>query len=368
MANLPLSNVFHRKVKTGISVVSVAVEVALVLIVIGLVYGNIKEAAHRVANVGAEILFQAPDSSPFFVLNAGVLPIALTEEIGRVEGVEVVAPVLLGRITRIKNALKVVAAFGIEPQSYNLIGAGIRIVEGRGLEEPDDLVVDTVLSSSDGIRVGDSLSLLNRDFHVSGICEAGAGARIYAHISTLALATAQSGKASFFFVKVGESEDIGEVAVALEKKFEGYRVTALEGLFEAMRESAFGLRELVRVLSAMAVLISFLVILLAMYTSVNERAREIGVLKALGASRLYILRQVLIESLILCLLGILLGFLLYFLGKQLIYYLYPTLTVALDPQWFVIAAALGIAGGLLGALYPALRAALLDPVVALNVE
>jgi putative ABC transport system permease protein len=368
MANLPLSNVFHRKTKTGISVFSVGIEVALVLVMVGLVHGNIREAADRVANVGAEILFQAPDSSPFFVLNTGVLPVKLREEIYRVDGIEVVAPVLLGRVTRMKGVLKIVAVFGIEPESYNSIGTGIQIVQGRGLEQPDDLVVDTVLAASDEIRVGDSLRLLNHDFQVSGICKAGAGARMYVRIETLGQTTAQSGRASFFFIKLPESVDISKVATVLETTFEGYRITALEGLFETMRESAFGLREFIRVVSAVAVLVSFLVILLAMYTTVVERTREIGILKALGASRFYIARQVLAESLILCSLGVLLGFGLFFLGKRWIYFVYPTLTVALDPQWFIIAAALGVIGGLVGALYPALRAALLDPVEALNFE
>jgi putative ABC transport system permease protein len=122
------------------------------------------------------------------------------------------------------------------------------------------------------------------------------------------------------------------------------------------------------VLSFLAVLISFMVILLAMYTTVIERTREIGVLKALGAGKMYIIRLVITESFLICLIGVLVGYGFSLLGRFTILTLFPTLTVSLVPRQFVIAALLGIFGGLLGALYPAYRAAKLDPVEALNFE
>jgi putative ABC transport system permease protein len=158
------------------------------------------------------------------------------------------------------------------------------------------------------------------------------------------------------------------VGAALEEQFEGYQVTALESYTEALKENALGLDEFTQVLSFLAVLISFLVILLAMYTTVIERTREIGILKALGASKLYIVRLVVAESFIICAIGVIVGFILSLIGRFWVLSLFPTLTVALLPKWFMIAALLGIGGGLLGALYPAVRAAKLDPVEALNFE
>jgi len=318
--------------------------------------------------VGADIIFQGPDSSAFFALASGVMPVELAEKLEEIPGVQSAAPVLLGRITSLKGTNKLVTIFGVDPDSYDGIGGGLRIVEGRTLENPNDLLVDTILSASDDLHVGDKMTIMNREFTISGICTAGAGARLFASIGVLGEASAQPNKASFFFVDVASTHEIGEVAARLEAEFEGYGVTAMESFAEAMQEQAFGLQEFIRVLSILAVLISFLVILLAMYTTVIERTREIGILKALGAGKAYIVRLEMAESLIICAIGVMVGYFISVVARMMVLSFFPTLTVDLMPRWFLIAALLGIGGGLLGALYPAFRAAQLDPVEALNFE
>ena len=114
-----------------------------------------------------------------------------------------------------------------------------------------------------------------------------------------------------------------------------------------MKENALGLTEFIRALSIFAALISYLVILLAMYTTIIERTREIGILKALGASKTYIIRLVMAESLLICIMGVGAGFLFSVLGRSALLTFFPTLSVDLIPRWFVMSAILGISGGLL---------------------
>ena len=368
MANLPLANIFNRKTRTSVGILAVAIGVSLVLVLVGLARGSLDETADRIKNVGADIIFQGPDSSPFLALNSGVLSERLAGRLTEVPGVASAAPVLTGRITKLKDVPKLVMIFGVDQTSYNRIGRGIEIVEGRGLEDPLDLVVDTVLAEADHIALGDKLTILNREFEVVGICRAGAGVRMYMGLSAMQMATANQGKASFFFVNVDEGANVADVAAALETRFEGYQVTALEGFSEAMRENALGLKEFIRAISVFATLISFLVILLAMYTTIIERTREIGVLKALGAGKLFIIRLVMAESFLICSMGVLAGFVLTLVGRAMLLSAFPTLTVDLIPEWFLFAGSLGIVGGLLGAVYPAYRAAKLDPVEALSFE
>ena len=340
----------------------------MVLVIVGLADGSLNEYADRITNVGADIMFMGPDSSPFLVLNTGVMSGRLAKKLGEVDGVRVVAPVLHWRVMSIKGTKKLVTIFGVDLDTYNQIGNGVQIVDGTGFQKPNDLIIDTVLSSADQLALGDRLPMMGREFEVAGICKAGAGVRIYMDLATLQEGTGQAGKVSLFMIRVNEGADIGEVAAALEKEFEGYKVTAMQGFVEELHDNALGLKQFVRVLSFLAVLISFMVILLAMYTTIIERTREIGVLKALGAGKVYIIRLVITESFLICLIGVLVGYGLSLLGRFTILTLFPTLTVSLVPSQFVTAALLGIFGGLLGALYPAYRAAKLDPVEALNYE
>jgi putative ABC transport system permease protein len=120
--------------------------------------------------------------------------------------------------------------------------------------------------------------------------------------------------------------------------------------------------------TVISIVISFLVILLAMYTAIIERTKEIGILKSLGATKAYIVKLIMQESLVLCVLGVFVGFGLSFLVKYLMHVYMPMTTVELRASWMLYAALLGFVGGTLGSLYPAFRAARQDPIKALMYE
>jgi putative ABC transport system permease protein len=105
-----------------------------------------------------------------------------------------------------------------------------------------------------------------------------------------------------------------------------------------------------------------------MHTMVMERTREIGILKALGFSRFDVVRMLLGETLILTLIGTGLGIGLTFLTQAILKQAKPDLPIMISSSWLFAAAALALVGAAAGALYPALRAASYDPVVALAYE
>jgi putative ABC transport system permease protein len=106
-----------------------------------------------------------------------------------------------------------------------------------------------------------------------------------------------------------------------------------------------------------------------MYTAVLERTREIGVLKALGASPAFILNVVLRETTVLAILGSLAGILFTYGTQWLILTFAPGgLVQTIVPDWWPIAAGIALLGALLGAAWPGLKAARQDAIEALSYE
>ncbi len=120
-------------------------------------------------------------------------------------------------------------------------------------------------------------------------------------------------------------------------------------------------------LVAIALVVGGMVIMNIMLVSVVERTREIGVRKAIGAKRRDVVFQVLVESATLSGLGALGGIL---LGQGLAVAIrsMSPLPTAIAPGWMVAAALMGIGVGVVAGIYPASRAARLDPAVALRAE
>jgi putative ABC transport system permease protein len=120
-------------------------------------------------------------------------------------------------------------------------------------------------------------------------------------------------------------------------------------------------------LVSVALVVGGIVIMNIMLVSVTERTREIGIRKALGARRRDIHLQVLVESATLSLTGACLGILIGVILAQIVEAVSP-LPAAIAPFWMLMAVLMGVGVGVVAGIYPAVRAARMDPVVALRAE
>jgi len=365
IGHLIVRNTMHRPVRTAITVIAVAVEVMLVIIVVGLTSGLMYESAKRTEGVGADIMIQPPSASIFMAFSGAPMPISIADKLGQLDYVHAVAPVLVEFNST--HGLDIV--YGIQPDSFRAVSGGFVVRQGTDHLGGNDMLVDDIYARSKKVEVGQTLHILEHDFHVAGIVEHGKGARLFVAMSTLQEMSGARDKASIFFIKCDRSDHTAAAADEIHSLLPGYEVRPLKDFLSLMTSSSIpALGAFINVMIAIAVGIGFLVIFLSMYTTIIERTREIGVLKSLGASKLYIVEIILSETTLLCLGGVVCGIGLSFLVRFLCLRYAPSLTILITPKWLVLSGVIAIAGGLLGAAYPAWLASRKDPVEALAYE
>lgn len=365
IGHMILRNSLHRPVRTAITVIAVAVEVTLVIIVVGLTSGLLHDYAKRTEGVGADIMVQPPSASIFMAFSGAPMPIAIAGKLRDLDYVQAVAPVLL-QFNSV-NGLDLV--YGIDPKTFGEVSGGFVFHAGHGLTAPNDILVDDVYARAKDVHVGQKLYLLGHDFHVSGIVEHGKGARLFVLMSTLQDMSGARDKASVFFVKCDRSDHIPAVMNEISELLPRYEIRSIKDYMSLMTSTNLpGLGAFIDVMISIAVCIGFLVIFLSMYTTIIERTREIGVLKSLGASKIYIVQIFLSETALLCFGGAVAGVGLSYVMRVIFLKIFPSLTILITFKWILIAAAIALAGGLLGAAYPAWLASRRDPVEALAYE
>jgi len=363
-----LSNILHRPIRTVVSILAVTMEVTMVLLVVGLTTGLLHEASKRVEGVGADLMVQPPNASFMIGLSAAPVPTKVADVLVDVPHVLAVAPVLVQTNLSGQGFNQV---WGIDMGSFDRVSGGFVYHAGGPLPHPDDILMDDVYAKANHVKAGQTLTLsgLNHDFHVAGVVEHGKGSRLFIPLATAQDMASSHGKASIFWIKCTDPGYTDDVIAGIRKLLPNYQIHSIREYMSLMTSNNLpALNTFVAALIAIAVAIGFLVIFLSMYTTITERTREIGILKSLGASKGYIMGIILREAGMLCLIGTLGGYGGTLLARRVILASFPTLSIDLTNAWRVWAALLAFAGTLLGAVYPALRAAQLDPVDALAYE
>ncbi|HXB62976.1 MAG TPA: FtsX-like permease family protein [Acidobacteriaceae bacterium] len=366
MNKLVFGNLVHRPLRSLISVFAVAIEVVMILSIAAALMGMLNGTKTRTSGIGMDMMARPGTASNLMGSSGAPAPLGIANKLRAIPDVEVVAPVNI----HLSSGEKLENIYGIDFESYNALKPFV-FKEGGPFQGPMDAIIDDFVSSDKHLHVGDTISILNNNFRISGVVEHGKGGRKFIPITTMDELDGDVG-ASAFYLKTKDAPKNQEAVRAAILKLGGmekYDVETLDELMAAITpERTPGFNIALHIVIGISVVIGFLVIFQSMYTAVMERTREIGILKSMGAGSGYIVGLVLRESGMLAVAGIFVGILLSFLLEFIFHNRMPEVDFVITYDWVLKAVGIALAGALLGALYPAWKAARKDPIDALSYE
>ena len=365
MDNLVTSNIRQRPIRTLVSVAGIALGVSLVMLFTGLARGMSNDLQRRAGNVRYELMFMRPGSVQLTSMTAN-LDTRYVDRLKAIDGVEEALPVIR-HIYQGSKGFGFEQIDGVDWNAYSRMN-GLSIVDGRGPQDAKEVVIDQTKARNNNLRVGDTIKPIGTDdYRIVGVYAPESGARVKMTLLMLQQANEVEGKCTWIFLKLRNPDQIDEMAKRINQELPGNLIQPTRDVFTSFEKGIPYLGVFLRVLVGLAAVVSALVVMLAMYTTITERTREIGILKAMGASRGYIVGVIEKEAILISFIGLIAGFIVSVIAGYIIQKAYG-LIFEYSWQWSLVAAAIGLIGGILGALYPAWRASNLDAVNALAYE
>lgn len=366
MNKMIVSNLTHRPLRSMISIVAIALEVTLILLIVGFSLGQLNSTRDRQAGIGADVIVLPPGSSNLVGVTGAPMPVKIGDIIAKLPHVAVVSPVLM----QISTAGSLQTLYGIDLASFDAMRPFV-YTKGGAFQGPNDIIVDDIYAGTHRSQIGDNVDLLNHTFRICGIVTHGKGARLFLPLSTLQELNGAPGRTSAFYIKSDNPGDAETVAGEIKNipNMQTYGVHSMrEYLSTLTPDNIPMLSTFIHVVIGISLTIGVIVIFQAMYTAVMERTREIGILKSLGASKIYIVNVILRETALLAVGGIIVGIAISFAASSSIHHRLPTLPVEISTPWIIRATIIAMIGALAGAIYPAYKAAQKDPIDALAYE
>jgi putative ABC transport system permease protein len=333
----------------------------MVLTLVGVSRGMLNDMANRSRGIGADILVRAPGSALIgFSTNFSE---KYLDFLRKEPHVAAVAGSLVQPIGGIDSIT------GINLADFNKVSGGFVYLEGGPFQNDRDVMVDEIYASSKNVHAGDTIEVLNNKWRVSGVVQSGKLSRMFAKMEVLQEMFANNGKITAAYVKLDDPKRTTEIIATLKKKLPDFPIYSMEEFVSLISINSIpALRNFIWVIITLGVLIGFLVVFLSMYTAVLERTREIGILKALGASPAYVVGILLRETAVLAVIGSVMGILFTYGTRFLINSTVPTMSQVIVPDWWPIASGIALGASLLGATYPGLKAAKQDAIEALSYD
>jgi putative ABC transport system permease protein len=251
---------------------------------------------------------------------------------------------------------------GVEPEEESKIKTWWKIEEGKYLEGTDQALVGAVAAKLLTLNTGETVELNGSAVTVSGVLEetgSNDDYQIFVPLETLQKAFGKEGLISSIDIRaLCNACPVEVIANAINQNITGVRAIAVKQVAEAEMGVMGRMNRFMYALGGITLIVGLFGVVNTMMSSVNERIKDIGIMRAVGASRNQIMRVFIYEAIVIGIVGGILG---YLVGTLLAYIVGPIIFAGTDINFVLrylpLSLALAIFVAIIATMYPALRAA-----------
>ncbi|MFZ5775569.1 MAG: ABC transporter permease [Thermodesulfobacteriota bacterium] len=386
MRFLPLAihNLLRHRIRSLLTVVGIAASVAVLFSIVSFNRGFEEGLNREVARTGLHFMV-VPSGCPHevaaLVLHGAVIPSYLDQQVlGRVrdsKDIEIASPMLVVQTPNPERD-RVDLLHGMEMADLSRLKPQWRI-KGRVPAAPGEALLGAEVAGHDQTAIGSTLRYpaADRPITVVGILEKTGGqddAFVYLPLQTVQQMVRKPSSISAIGVRVKNPERVEAAARAVSENIPGIQIVTMNQVVASLGTLASAAKVLSLSIAAIAVLISAVGVMNSILMAIFERTSEIGMIRAMGASRSDVFRIVLKETVLLTLIGGLAGVALAVAGAGLIeafvrkfmVYVPAGRMIAFDPRLAVSCIAFSVGMGVFSGIYPAWRAAKINPIEAIK--
>lgn len=371
---LILKNPFRNKTRSLLAIIGIAIGIATI-VALGLITASLEDSTETTLKEGsAEITATKIGSS--MASSSGNLNESYVEELSKIDGVEKTAGMLESTvIDTSKNS-------DTSRYGFNLYGAktddlsivGINNINGSLYNENEnELIVGKNLAEEENYTIGDKVDVYGKEFKITGIYETGSifyDSAMYTGLSKLQNLTDNEEKISSISIKIKKDANLTTVNDKIKNEYnDTLRTITAEEMTQTIDDTLSMINSATTAIEALAIIIGGLGVINTMMMTVFERTREIGVLKSVGWSKKRILSMIMGESIVLTIISGIIGSILGVLAVFILFKLNgDNMAIIYNINIFIKAFLVALSVGIIGGLYPAIKASRLSPTEALRYE
>ncbi len=370
MIHLAWTNLRYRLLRTTVAVLSITVGIWLAMMLRGVSQGTLQRSLDEMRSLDRFMMVRAP--GPIFRLSQNLMPYDADQlrKLSEVDGIEAAIPFRFFLQQLTPERLGMVAALPVE--SFHDAVELFPIVKGSPPSSAGEALVDKDLADVLGIRIGQTLTLTGLGkFKVSGLMSSRTQlttVQLLLDYETVARGLNDT-RIQGVFVKVSDPALMERVKNTVHTSFPNLVAEPLQIVADSLGKALNRFDQFIQLIFWLSITVAALICGLVLLSMVGEQRRDLGILKAMGASDLAVMALIVSQALFLGLSGATFGAAGAWLVKSaFLPRFFPALHMDLTLQWFLEAIAAGVGSGMLGAIVATAYALRVDPVEVLTYE